>query len=454
MTKPLVTVDMSVLVNVIREGVMDGLTTTLSRVLINHLRNMPSWDTSTQLLVQVPNSDLMVKFLIARKDNISIIKIVEGYFNEPSQIIHISIYLPREKNYNLFAGFIPRLKNVLRHELEHYRQMTRTNDLDSAVHGYQGKLPQYFNARESPEKYFLNPREIEAYVMGSYKEAKTRKKPFEEVLEKNLYEVHQIIRSKLPPQEAAELTMKIKDAWINYIRIRFSLNSPVRGTTLTEGVMDDLTTKLSREIVNWLKSHKEKETTPTFKSQVGDLFIRVEFERAPGALRTSGGFFSVAYNEISIKILLPEVLKLEELSKLIPELKNLLRHELEHYRQTQRGSKINKTLGTHYTAPNTNSGDRYTFGDIYKNVADARAYFLQPIEVEAIVMGLYKQAKTSKVPLMELIASFTTKIGNSLYSAGVPRTEAFQTAKEIYDVWKNYAQKRLSSKIQPFGVMD
>lgn len=219
--------------------------------------------------------------------------------------------------------------------------------------------------------------------------------------------------------------------------------------------MDNLTTQLSRVIVNHLKRNKDANPIPSFKGQVNDLLLRAEFERRPGVLRHVGGEYNYAYRELLVRIAVPEKFNERELSIFIPTLKNVLRHELEHYRQDQRSRYEEPRAGTHYADPTQASNTGHQPGiNPFSSVEAARTYFLSPHETEAFVMGLYKQAKTSKESLRDLISKKTTEIGGSLYqTSGIPRQEAFKVAREISQAWNAYAEKRIPSAKRTFGEL-
>lgn len=225
-----------------------------------------------------------------------------------------------------------------------------------------------------------------------------------------------------------------------------------------EGVMDGLSTQLSRRIVNHLKKWSMEPNIPSFKGQVNDLLLRVDFARYHGPLKHSGGAYNNAYRELAIRISVPEQFNDRELNAFIPTLKNVIRHELEHYRQDQRSGYESPDVGTHYADPATSrdAAQAHKPGVApYSSIEAARSYFLSSHEIEAWVMGLYKQAKTEKKPLLDLMASETTKIAGHLQNYGhIDRKESFKFAKELSQAWKSYAEKRIPNfSSSTFGIL-
>ena len=103
------------------------------------------------------------------------------------------------------------LKMTIRHELEHSRQ--EINDITySDRFDAQGVLD-----------YFLDPSEIEAWVVALYKRAKMLKQPFFEVmhkvLEKQIYAWADSMN--MDYKEADDIIEKVKDEWSAYAYERF-----------------------------------------------------------------------------------------------------------------------------------------------------------------------------------------------------------------------------------------
>lgn len=122
------------------------------------------------------------------------------------------------------SGWLPELKNMLRHELEHARQKTKddkgTGKFKSTGMGMSG-------TRKEAVEYFQTKEEKEAYVVGLYKKAKTMKKPFAEVFDDWLRTLRfQVMRSdkgeeEFPDSEVRKGFDQIERDYLEYAKQRF-----------------------------------------------------------------------------------------------------------------------------------------------------------------------------------------------------------------------------------------
>jgi len=122
-------------------------------------------------------------------------------------------------------GWLPSLKNLLRHEIEHARQHTKDD---------QGKYDKYsasgmgvYGDRRAAIEYFQSKEEKEAYVVGLYKKAKTEKKPFKEVFDDWIIEMrfHMLMNKKgeeeMPDSEVKKEFDQIERDYLEYAKQRF-----------------------------------------------------------------------------------------------------------------------------------------------------------------------------------------------------------------------------------------
>jgi len=122
-------------------------------------------------------------------------------------------------------GWLPALKNLLRHEIEHARQHTKDD---------QGKYDKYsasgmgvYGDRRAAIEYFQSKEEKEAYVVGLYKKAKTEKKPFKEVFDDWIIEMrfHLLMNKKgeeeMPDSEVKKAFDQIEKDYLEYAKQRF-----------------------------------------------------------------------------------------------------------------------------------------------------------------------------------------------------------------------------------------
>ena len=79
------------------------------------------------------------------------------------------------------SEWLPELKNLLRHEIEHARQKTKSDQGKYEKHKATGIGMS--GTRKEAVEYFQTKEEKEAYVVGLYKKAKMTKTPFGELLD-------------------------------------------------------------------------------------------------------------------------------------------------------------------------------------------------------------------------------------------------------------------------------
>lgn len=231
-------------------------------------------------------------------------------------------------------------------------------------------------------------------------------------------------------------------------------------TLVREGVMDNLTTQISRQVVNYLKANGDAQGKSSIRSlpmTIGDLQVLVTFHPVlqghplrAGQAKLTAPFDNDKYAELSVAVQVPQPLDSSEYNEFIPQLKNLLRHELEHDRQNQR--KVDKTGqkdGTHYvpfgasTKAYPNLGGHSAGLPGMDDPELVRSYYLHPQEIEAYVMGAYKEAKTRKIPLTQVLTQELTKVWQMLVNRGMDRPTIKSIIGDIHDAWEGYALSRL-----------
>lgn len=223
---------------------------------------------------------------------------------------------------------------------------------------------------------------------------------------------------------------------------------------ITEGVMDNLTTQISRVIVNHLKQHRAEENVPTLKGQVGDLLVQAQFGRYNGPLKQAGGSYNDAFRRITVNIAVPYEFSDRQLSAFVPDLKNTIRHELEHHQQDKRSGYEGPDKGVHYTEPGIQDHPGYNPAQDHFATSDAAYnYFFSPIEIEAWVMGMYKQAKTARQPLFQVMQGKRGELVRNFIIKRMDRDEAQELADSLLQAWTDYAKKRIPGFKVPFGMM-
>lgn len=199
---------------------------------------------------------------------------------------------------------------------------------------------------------------------------------------------------------------------------------------LDEGIYDNATTQVSRQVINALKNNKKKFAIdviiPTKKGRkkmrlnfniiksedwVEDLPWSIEGEYNPSEKVAT---FDIEYNPKYIT---------KSFTRLIGDLKNTIRHEIEHAAQMfkERPKDIIQSF----------------FNGKLPEDQTWEEYFTNPEEIPAFVRGLYKQAKTLKEPLDTTIDNFFTD--QFMYDQQMSDREIERVKK----IWLKYARKNL-----------
>lgn len=137
---------------------------------------------------------------------------------------------------------IPRLKETVRHELEHNEQWLRqlkhdperldkktwfkylhkiptTEDFDSKAYSFDNT----FTTVEDLFHYFMSAAETEAFVVGLMVKAKHQKKPFKIVVQEYLKYLGDLIsdENKINPLKAKLALSRVRRHWMQYARLRY-----------------------------------------------------------------------------------------------------------------------------------------------------------------------------------------------------------------------------------------
>jgi hypothetical protein len=95
---------------------------------------------------------------------------------------------------------------------------------------------------------------------------------------------------------------------------------------ILEGVMDNMTTQISRLIVNHMKASKDWRKIPPFEADVGSLKFKAIFQPSQdGLFRLRGAAYDQLGELVKVAIEVPRTADLSGLSDFIPSLKNTLR---------------------------------------------------------------------------------------------------------------------------------
>ena len=186
---------------------------------------------------------------------------------------------------------------------------------------------------------------------------------------------------------------------------------------LDEGRYDAEVTMISRMIINVFKDSLGKEVTETFEDagQLRGESYNLELYLRPTDFDILGPtpfIINAAGDEDNIAIQInyqPELFP-DAFSELIPELKDAIRHELEHTSQFR--------------------FDKGVMPDgIDQDDLDLVDYLTLDYEIPAFVQGIYKQAKTKKITFLQALQDFLDERADEL----TPDEEA--KIKKIYTAW-------------------
>lgn len=198
---------------------------------------------------------------------------------------------------------------------------------------------------------------------------------------------------------------------------------------LNEGRYDNVTNELTKEIIYAVKKGVKKYRTRIrlFSRTFIDIIVKIkEMDNLKEPL--VGGHMELSPNRGEYKKMILDITVSSnkqdfytDLNKLVAELKNIIRHEIEHIAQDRFKSK--------------ERGSFFSTKRRYPEDLEYYEYLTEPYEVEAYVRGLYKKAKTMKEPLNILIDEF----GNYLESINIHPDEI----KTVLNTWRDYAKRHL-----------
>ena len=189
---------------------------------------------------------------------------------------------------------------------------------------------------------------------------------------------------------------------------------------LYEGRYDQEVLKQSRYIINIFNSTIGREYEEKLKSKFEKIDYELQIDLIPNGTKTLGSLPYIVNGgadeySISIQINYNPSLFPEAFNDLIAEVKDTLRHELEHLGQYYFGKEVEPD--------GTDPDDVPSF-----------EYFTLDFEIPAFVQGLYKTAKTKKITLTQAIDEY------------LAQWEAKLTPKEaakVKQIWINWAKENL-----------
>lgn len=188
------------------------------------------------------------------------------------------------------------------------------------------------------------------------------------------------------------------------------------------GKYDNITTFCSREIINAVKSDMKrgKIQFPFETADTATEIISLQYKiKTTKKYKFSHAIEAEFFNDkIKLDITINKSYFPASYNMLISELKEAIRHEIEHAAQE------------HLERPQSETHE-YLKGAVKDNYAK---YLTLRHEVPAFVRGLYKSAKTQKVTMNKVVADFF-----QYYSLEIPH----QSQQEVIAIWFDYAKKHL-----------
>jgi len=236
---------------------------------------------------------------------------------------------------------------------------------------------------------------------------------------------------------------QLLENWRKYVKEAQSLGRKMEG----------FTTRLSREIVNAIKDEDLREYFAStgkaeFKMQtevldeienVRDLYVilqAVPEEHWHPAMAVAGKYeYTIGAgpeerktSDLDLLIRLPQNYELNILSELIPEIKDALRHELEH--STQSTEMLDWVQ------------ERTPEGEIWASLETATDYYTSESETKAHAVGLYKRAKMLGEPIHEVLDEYLVGIYNTGLYHGYTEEELKPLILRMRELWLYYVSSR------------
>ena len=132
-------------------------------------------------------------------------------------------------------------------------------------------------------------------------------------------------------------------------------------------------------------------------------------------------------SDLIVALGLPRGYDLRVLSLVIPDVKEAVRHELEH------GTQSTEVL---------QNRDEAASGDHFRSKESLVSYYTQGGETGGHVTGLYKKAKDMKVPIPLIINDYLTGIFQRAIQSGMEESAADDATKQIAMAWYDYLVDR------------
>ena len=349
-----------------------------------------------------------------------------GYSRSDGEV-GVKYEIPKDAIPQIWEEVYMDLISTIRHEIEHQTQGGKNVKQGKGMASDQ-KLRQLVKKGGSDiVRYVTLPKEIESNVQGLYLKAKKWRRPYNEVAD-------EYIRDFLKITNPADVSY-VKNKWQGVAKKR---NLP---SLLNEGRYDTLTNKLSKIAFEAFKDiHDRGDKEGSFEFRVDhpddehdipseefffDFVGKVEI--TDDEYEVDGGANAGFDNEgeeitplLSVKFKIP---KNPDWQKISFDIKDVVRHELEHLTQDGYNEKTGKYM----------EDDKLLRDLIDLDLLPKADYFRLPKEIDAMLQGLYLKAKKSRRPFKDVI--------NDYLNIFIDQETITQEEKEnVLKVWRSRAK--------------
>ena len=209
---------------------------------------------------------------------------------------------------------------------------------------------------------------------------------------------------------------------------------------LEEGKLERETTQISRVIISVLREIAKVDgfhsgltfflgpnELPKIPG-VNGVVVTLDFVQNKGTKPSVGGIYDPDNKgkELGIDIYATQAWEdsgeaaMKDFSALLPDLKDAIRHELEHSGQELGTNSVEKT-------------------EVVDQLLD---YYTDQGEIEAFTAGLYKKAKMTKAPLSQVIDDKLDGVHQLAIKRGSSKRAADRLIKQIRQAWVGYIRQR------------
>jgi len=209
--------------------------------------------------------------------------------------------------------------------------------------------------------------------------------------------------------------------------------------------MKGVTTGVSRLLVNHIKFYAES-VIPEFRIQYGDVLVIVNvvdrsLEESDTAVVQAN--YNALSQSVRVEVVAPVDITGSWFSKFIPEFKRSLRHELEHFSQHKRAGLTGDVLMPFLILDGSLKGKPEK--GPWRTVGMAARYLLNPVEIEAHVVGIKMEANARRTKFQVVFKEILEMIRENLHEAGFTGAGVSFLIRRLFQVWGFYALARYPS---------